>query len=231
MVSTTQQSTLFQPSARVARAHAMKNCITIIFALSRLAEREVGVDSRERWGHLRAAAQRLRQLLAEEIAEETSDSGPVRQSRLESFDVDTLVASVARRLKLRAAEAGVELSVFCGGGSVMGDAVGLGEALFNIVANAIEATPRGGWVSLETRQLASGDQQWLLRDTGNGFPMRGVDPLGHRRSSKEGGSGVGLALARAAIGRQGGALRIESDPSSGTTMTIVLPKHGQGEVQ
>jgi hypothetical protein len=52
---------------------------------------------RARAEHLRAAAQPRRQLLAEEIADETSDSGSVRQSRLESFDVDTLVACHRRR--------------------------------------------------------------------------------------------------------------------------------------
>jgi signal transduction histidine kinase len=217
---------IFELSPRAHRVHAMKNCVSIIYALSRLAEREVEDASQRRWEHLRAAAQRLRQLLAEDIAQEPRTAPAAPRARLESCNVEALVRSVVERLEPRAAEAGVEVSVSCGGGAIEADEVAVGEALFNIVANAIEATPRGGTVSLSTCRSDNGEQQWVLQDTGHGIPDHQIDQLGHVGwSRKEGGSGLGFAVARATFARHGGTLRVESDGCSGTTITMRLPDY------
>ena len=213
----------WEPSPHAARAHAMKNCVSVIVALCRLAEREVAGVNRERWTHVQLAARRMRDLLAEDLAAEARQNPA--QPHVESIacSVERLVRSVTERLEARAEEAGVRLSVDCGGGEIQGEEAGLSEALFNLAANAIEATPRGGVVSLETRMLPNGDQRWVLHDTGYGIAE---DHLGHLGlpypSRKKGGSGLGFAIARAAIARHGGMLRIESRRSSGTSITILL---------
>ena len=56
----------WEPSARAARAHAMKNCVSVIAALCGLAERETAGSSRDRWAHVQSAARRLRELLVED---------------------------------------------------------------------------------------------------------------------------------------------------------------------
>ena len=85
--------------------------------------------------------------------------------------VEAIIRSVVDRIEARAQDAGVHLAVDCAGGEILADASALSEALFNLVANAIEATPRGGSVSLVTRELLNGDQQWVLRDAGHGTCM------------------------------------------------------------
>ncbi|MDB4937720.1 MAG: Two component system histidine kinase, partial [Labilithrix sp.] len=63
-------------------------------------------------------------------------------------------------------------------------------------------------------------------DTGHGIPNDHLDQLGHVGwSRKEGGSGLGFAVARATFARHGGTLRVESDGCSGTTITMRLPNH------
>jgi signal transduction histidine kinase len=213
---------VWEPSPRAARAHAMKNCVSVIVALCRLAEREVAGVNRERWTHVQLAATRMRDLLAEDLA---AESGHDAAQGLESnaCSVEGLVKSVAERLEACAEEAGVKLSIDCGGGLIQEQAAGLSEALFNLVANAIEATPRGGAVSLETRPLPNGDQRWVLHDTGYGIAEDQLGGLGlPYRSRKKGGSGLGFAIARAAIARHGGLLRIESRRGSGTSITVLL---------
>jgi signal transduction histidine kinase len=211
-----------EPSPRAARAHAMKNCVSVIAALSRLAERETTGVSRERWKHVQSAAHRLHELLAEDLAvppDETAERPP----DAELCNVQALVKAVTQRLQPRAEEAGVYLTVDCEGGAILADKADLGEALFNLVANAIEAAPRRGAVNLQTRELPNGDQQWTLRDTGPGIPDDQLATMGRAfRSRKAGGSGLGLALARAAIARHGGLLGIESRSCSGTSITIFL---------
>jgi two-component system sensor histidine kinase HydH len=213
---------VWEPSPRAARAHAMKNCVSVIVALCRLAEREVAGVNRERWTHVQLAAIRMRDLLAEDLA---AESGHDAAQGLESnaCSVEGLVKSVAKRLEACAEEAGVKLSIDCVGGSIQEQAAGLSEALFNLVANAIEATPRGAAVSLETRPLPNGDQRWVLHDTGYGIAEDQLGGLGlPYRLRKKGGSGLGFAIARAAIARHGGLLRIESRRGSGTSITVLL---------
>jgi signal transduction histidine kinase len=200
----------------------MKNCVSVIVALCRLAEREVAGVNRERWTHVQLAAIRMRDLLAEDLA---AESGHDAAQGLESnaCSVEGLVKSVAKRLEACAEEAGVKLSIDCGGGSIQEQAAGLSEALFNLVANAIEATPRGAAVSLETRPLPNGDQRWVLHDTGYGIAEDQLGGLGlPYRLRKKGGSGLGFAIARAAIARHGGLLRIESRRGSGTSIIVLL---------
>ena len=219
----------WEPSARAARAHAMKNCVSVIVALCRLAEREVAGVNRERWLHVQSAARRMRDLLAEDLAAESGEDTSQFPVEANACGVEQLVKSVAERLEARAEEAGVKLRVDCGGGDIQGEESGLSEALFNLVANAIEATPRGGAVSLETRPLPNGDQRWVLHDTGYGIAEDQLGRLGlPHRSRKKGGSGLGFAIARAAIARHGGLLRIESRRGSGTSITVLLA-NGAGQ--
>jgi signal transduction histidine kinase len=213
----------WEPSPRAARAHAMKNCVSVIVALCRLGEREGAGVNRERWSHVQSAARRMRDLLAEDLAAESGQEAAQLRVETNACGIERLVKSVAERLEARAEEAGVKLNIDCGGGAIHGEEAGLSEALFNLIANAIEATPQGGAVNLETRPLPNGDQRWVLHDTGYGIAE---DQLGHLglpyRSRKNGGSGLGFAIARAAIARHGGLLRIESRRDTGTSITVLL---------
>src|SRR5580658_10247667 len=98
----------FEPSPRVARVHAMKNCVSVILALCRLAERETWVASREPWKHLQAAAHRLQELLAEDLAI-PGDEDPIEHPHVDGrlCRVEALVHAVTERLQPRAEEAGV----------------------------------------------------------------------------------------------------------------------------
>lgn len=215
------------PSPHAERLHAMKNCVSVIIALFRLVERDAAGVGEERWTHLQCAAHCLQELLAEDLAEGTGERAV--EPRV-WCGVEALVSSVTGRLKARMEEAEIQLTVDCGGGAIKAEEASLSEALFNLMANAIEATPRGGLVTRETRQLRNGDQQWILRDCGPGIPHEQLAQMGNRqRSQKVGGSGLGVALARAAIARHGGLLRVESGtPGSGTAIAIGLVKEFDG---
>jgi two-component system, NtrC family, sensor histidine kinase HydH len=125
-------------------------------------------------------------------------------------------------LSARADAARVRLSSR-GDALVEGDRRRLEEALLNLVANAIEATPPGGEVAVEVRSCA--DQvEILVRDTGRGIPPEALPRLGTPFfTTREEGTGLGVALARSVIGLHGGSLRYESEPGKGTTVTARLP--------
>ena len=99
----------------------------------------------------------------------------------------------------------------------------LREALINLVLNSVDAMPRGGSITLETRH--EGD--WVLlsiTDTGTGIP-----PEVRRRifepffTTKESGTGLGLSIVSGIISSYGGTIDVDSELGRGTTFTIRLP--------
>ncbi len=96
------------------------------------------------------------------------------------------------------------------------------QALLNLLRNALEATPAGGRVDVSVRS-AGGAAQIVVSDSGAGIPhavlARLFRPFG---STKPGGTGLGLAVARSLVERNGGSLGIESS-AAGTRATVRIP--------
>ncbi len=120
-----------------------------------------------------------------------------------------------------------QVSVFLPAGlpPVQGDLGSLTDALTNILRNAIEASPAGRPVRLGLRCQAG--SRWLelaISDEGPGISLetrrRIFDP-GY--STREGGSGLGLTIARRVIRTHGGRIAVASAPGGPTTFTIRLP--------
>jgi signal transduction histidine kinase len=101
----------------------------------------------------------------------------------------------------------------------------LGHALHSVVANAIDATPEGG--RIEGHVAANGDGRIaiLVRDTGHGIAPEDMAKLFRPFfTTKARGLGIGLAQVRRTVERFGGAVRIDSAPGAGTTVTLEFPR-------
>jgi PAS domain S-box-containing protein len=99
----------------------------------------------------------------------------------------------------------------------------LREALINLVLNAVDAMPKGGTITLETRT----DGDWAVlavADTGSGIPedvrRRIFEPF---FTTKESGTGLGLSIVSGIVSSYGGTIDVESEPGRGTRFTIRLP--------
>jgi two-component system NtrC family sensor kinase len=97
------------------------------------------------------------------------------------------------------------------------------QALVNVLINACDAMPSGGTLNVATRR--TGEQiDVAVRDTGIGISpadmKKVLDPF---FSTKEKGTGLGLSVVYGIVERHGGALKLESTPGQGTTVTITLP--------
>jgi len=207
-------------SESAARAHEQKNCLSIILAVASLVTPELSDGGRERMERLRAAAHRIRDLLNADLDESGDDGRDIEVQRL--FD------AVCESLRDRAEAARVKLVVDCRGGSVRACEGELREALFNLISNALDATPPRRSVFIDTEITPDGDQVWRIRDSGIGIRREVLDQIGvPHRSFRHGGSGLGVALARAIVNRHGGSLRFDSVRGRGTTVTIHLPHAGQ----
>jgi two-component system sensor histidine kinase RegB len=98
--------------------------------------------------------------------------------------------------------------------------VTLEQALLNLLDNAAQAS------TADPQLDVLRDGAWLcvrIRDEGHGIPAIIRDQLGQPFiSSREGGTGLGLFLSHATIGRLGGTLRLEDD-AAGTLAEVRLP--------
>ena len=106
---------------------------------------------------------------------------------------------------------------------VMADSGQLERVLSNLISNAIQAMPGGGKLSFSTNR--SGEFiEVKVTDTGEGISQENLnkifEPLFTTRAK---GVGLGLALAKALVERQGGTIRVESQIGKGTTFTVKLP--------
>jgi signal transduction histidine kinase len=100
----------------------------------------------------------------------------------------------------------------------------LKQVYLNILVNAVDAAPAGSELMLTSGLLPNSG--WRCRLT-NGGPAIAPEVLPHVfeffYSTKPGGSGIGLALCQRIMDEHGGAISIESQPESGTTVTLALP--------
>ena len=121
---------------------------------------------------------------------------------------------------------------------VTGDAVRLQQVIANLLGNAIKFTPRGGRITVNlTRE--DGRARLVISDPGRGiapeFLPHVFDPFRQAenvRSRKEGGLGLGLAIARNLIEQHGGTITAASPGEGmGATFTIALPLAPAGVAQ
>ena len=102
------------------------------------------------------------------------------------------------------------------------------QMLNSIIANAIEAMPRGGTLSMRS-QLSENKRTIKLQfvDTGVGIAPEQLQKVFQPfRTSKRKGLGLGLALVKRTIERIGGSIRIDSQIGRGTEVTLVFPVEG-----
>jgi hypothetical protein len=97
------------------------------------------------------------------------------------------------------------------------------QALTNIVRNALEAMPHGGKLSLALRQ-EGGMAAIEIADTGPGVPAEAKEKIFELYySTKQKGSGIGLAMAYRAVQLHGGSIEVLDGPEGGALFRVWVP--------
>lgn len=158
------------------------------------------------------------------------ESGRLKRVRV---NPSTLAREVGERMAPLALKAGVALEVLdLGAPAVEVDELRLGQALQNLVDNALKFTPPGGRVTIAAR-AERGSAIIEVSDTGIGIPAEEIAHLFERfyrvdpaRTRERGGTGLGLAIARRIVELHGGRIEVESHPGQGSTFRIKLAEPG-----
>ncbi len=133
-------------------------------------------------------------------------------------------AAGSRRLSIQAAQTEIV---------VVADPTRIEQILNNLLSNAIRHTPEGGEISVKISTDAE-NVFVEVRDSGEGIPSGELKKIFDRfyraqpsRSRGEGGSGLGLAIARQLALAHGGDLTAANHPQGGAVFTLRLPDWGK----
>ena len=213
---------LEQIGAKVA--HELKNPLTGVKALVQLGLRSPAeAASHARLEVVDREVTRMQEILQNYL----SFTRPLQTVKPSRVELGPLVSETLLVLSARADESRVRLFAR-GDATVDADPRRLKEALLNLVANAIEATPPGGEVVVEVRAAGDG-AEIVVRDTGRGMPASTLSRIGTPFfTTREDGTGLGVVLARSVIAQHGGSLRYESEPGKGTRVRVALPRFATG---
>jgi len=210
--------------ARVA--HEVKNPLTAIRGLVEVmieARRDAADGDRDR-RRLEVVAGEVERI--ERILRDYLDAHrPAAALERSAVDVGELVRDVAAVLEARADRARIALSAT---GPVVRadvDARRLKEAILNLALNALDAAGPGQRVDLRWSGSASDDVAIEIADTGRGMTTDELARVGTPGfTTRDGGTGLGVALARGVVEQHGGRLTFASGPGAGTRATIRLPR-------
>ena len=156
------------------------------------------------------------------VVEEFLDYARARPAVREEVDLPRLLGEVSDLAQPLAAERNVSLSIEAAG-EVRADREQLRRAALNLVRNAVEAAPAGSVVEIAAR-TRDGEVAIEVADRGPGLSPEARDRLFRPFfTTKQGGTGLGLALAKKVADAHEGALALEDREGGGTVARLVLP--------
>lgn len=109
--------------------------------------------------------------------------------------------------------------------NVYADASLLRRVMQNLIANAIQHTPRGV-VEIRAEEIEHGGIKCWVKDNGSGIAPERQEVIFEKFESDatdKGGLGLGLAIFKTFIEAHGGQVQVESEPGKGSTFSFVLP--------
>ncbi len=197
-------------------AHEINNPLAVILGYARLLGRKA---SGETAADLRIIEDET--LRAKAIVDGLLDlSRPVHVER-ERIDLRSVANEAVGRLREAGRLDGVTVSV-SGQGEAFGSAQQLRQVVLNLVQNAAEAAP-GGRVDVEV-DAASGMARLVVRDSGSGLTRAALERLFEPFfTSKERGTGLGLAVSKGIVQAHGGSIEAANTPAGGARFEVRLP--------
>jgi len=206
-------------------AHEFRNSLGAILGYARLIGRpDATAGAREE--HAGAIVREVRSI-GRTVDDFLRYARPVSLSA-SSWDPEAVVGDVAREILLGLSRPDVAIAV---GGEwpdrIEADEPLVRQAIGNLLRNAVEATPHGGGRVTVTGAIEEGGETLRIEiaDSGAGIPTELLPRLFTPFvTTKEQGTGLGLALAQKAIVSHDGAIAAENAPGGGARFTVRLPR-------
>jgi len=221
-----QQAVRFSADA----AHELKTPLTILQGeLEQGIQRaEPGSDQQALLGHLLEEVQRLKTITRKLLLLSLADSGQLTLNR-ERFDLGTLVDDICEDIRIVAP--GLALSHAVAASVVVeADEDLLRQVVQNLVVNAVRHNRPAGAVAVELIRDGS-MARLLVRNTGEQIPTDRVSRVferfyrasDSRERTPDGGTGLGLSLAREIARAHGGDVTLEENEPDSVAFALTVP--------
>jgi two-component system cell cycle sensor histidine kinase/response regulator CckA len=221
-------------------AHDFNNLLTVIRGYSELLLGRLGATDamRKDTEEIKKAADRASGLTRQLLAFSRRQFIATKV-----LDLNALVANMDGMLRRLIGEDTVELSAELDAsiGAIKADPGQVEQVIMNLVVNACDAMPKGGRLTIETRNVTIGEEVRLdavgvapgsyvllaVQDNGHGMDAETRSHLFEpffTTKEKGKGTGLGLSTVYGIVKQSGGSITVESAPDRGTTFRIYFPR-------
>ena len=204
-------------------AHELRTPLTSIHGYAEYLEKANTTEERRLIAakYIMSESERL-----QKISEILLDDAFIRENEIEMSDIDlgAVLTDAAKKLQMRAENAGVEITCDNAPVTVKGNETLLSMLFYNLTENAIKACSAGGKVKISCSEC-----QAVIEDNGKGMTeeqlLHITEPFyrtDKSRSRAEGGAGLGLALCKQIVLTHKAEMNFESKIGQGTKIIVTF---------
>ena len=211
-------------------SHDLRNPLNLVFTSSSFLLDIAGdlpQTHREQLGMIRRAAGQMNRLIQDLLEVSSVEAGHFPME-LRAEPVEPLVREACTLLEHAAESRSIRLECRFDEAAplVHADRERVLQVLGNLLGNAVKFTPEGGQVQIRAERV-DGFVRFAVADTGAGIAEEELahvfDRFWQARRSRDGGAGLGLAIARGIVLAHGGEMWAESALGRGSTFSFTLP--------
>ena len=207
-------------------AHELNTPLTVLQgSIEKLIEKTHDAQTLERLARMLRVTQRLRR-----ISESLVDFARVRKQQAESVLLRPLIDESWTLVAIDEKAAAVMFrNNVQSGDTVIGNPDRLIQVFVNLLRNALLAVSTGGLISVESKLLQRGGQNWvrcMVLDDGPGIPPDVLPNLFEAFVSTRldaRGTGLGLTVAEGIVSQHGGTISASNRPGGGASLEVLLP--------
>ena len=206
----------------VGIAHEVRNPLGIIKTSAELLHKRIqsGQPYEQLLNYIIDEVRRIDKLIRDFLA-----FAKPRPPVMAPFDIREVIDRTCRFCapELEQRHIGMTVDAPAGAPPVLGDHELIHQALLNLILNAIDAMPAGGSIAIGTG-VTGGFMAVRIADTGPGVAAEARDKLFNPFfTTKENGTGLGLAQVYSIIETHGGTIEYSDAPGGGAAFTLTLP--------
>ncbi|HLF87023.1 MAG TPA: ATP-binding protein [Nitrospiria bacterium] len=210
-------------------AHEFRNYMGTVVGFSRLLSKKMEKDD-PRQGVVEAINNELKDM--NRLIDDLLSFGRKTALSLQPVWIDQLINKLLMPIIDQAKDPKPEVKLYIEEGipEIMIDEVLMRQAIGNIVQNAVEAMPGGGMLDIKiktglvSKEIGSRRLEIFISDTGSGMPKDRLEKIFLPFfTTKEKGTGLGLALAHKVVMSHNGRIEVESQEGKGSVFRLYIP--------